>query len=76
MLERNRDGAVKLPEILEEEEKLLIFESFSNEDALKLGNILAEIMKDSVIPITVKGKGLVGAVALSGLPDPADHICY
>lgn len=24
-------------------------------------------------PITVKGQGVVGAVAVSGLPDPADH---
>lgn len=25
-------------------------------------------------PITVKGQGIVGAVAVSGLPDPADHV--
>ncbi|NTV78572.1 MAG: hypothetical protein HGA25_05380 [Clostridiales bacterium] len=25
-------------------------------------------------PIIVKGKGIIGTVALSGLPDPADHI--
>ena len=25
-------------------------------------------------PIIVKGKGIVGAAAISGLPDPADHI--
>ena len=24
-------------------------------------------------PITVKGQGIVGAIAVSGLPDPADH---
>lgn len=147
MIERNKEGAKDLLEILEKQEELLIFDSFTNEDALKLGNILAEVTKNTPkplsmrvflgdvivfqytmegdsefrfgwtyrkyqliketghssmhgkvremilgeleelyekrdvygfgcggFPIVVKGQGLIGAVAVSGLPDPADHV--
>lgn len=147
MLERNSDGAKELLKILEEQEEILVFESFTNADALKLGIILADVVKDTpqplslrifledtivfqyamegdaetrfgwtfrkyqlikktghssmhgkvramflnelqdlceqpdlygfgcgAFPITVKGQGIVGAIAVSGLPDPADHL--
>ena len=146
MLEKNRDDAKKLLDILEQQEKDLVFDNFTNQDALKLGIILTEVCKDTPsplsmrvflddvivfqytmegdsnrrfgwtlrkynlikktghssmhgkvralylnelqdlyldkdtygfgcggFPITVKGKGIVGAVAVSGLPDPLDH---
>ena len=146
MLEKNRDGANALLEILEEQERILVFDSFTNADALKLGIILTQVCKDTSsplsmrvfigdvivfqytmegdserrfgwtkrkynlikktshssmhgkvramylnelqdlyedkdtygfgcggFPITVKGKGIVGAAAVSGLPDPEDH---
>lgn len=146
MLERNETGARALLEIIEKQEELLVFDKFTNEDALKLGIILTEVTKDTPgplsmrifigdtvvfqyamegdaevrfgwtyrkyqlikktghssmhgkiramflgelqdlceqsdiygfgcggFPITVKGKGIVGAIAVSGLPDPADH---
>lgn len=147
MMEKNSTGAKKLLEILEKQEEDLVFESFTNKDALSLGIILTEVCKnspaplsmrvflDDVIvfqytmegdsnrrfgwtlrkynlikktghssmhgklralylnefqdlyadsdtygfgcggfPITVKDKGIVGAVAVSGLPDPLDHL--
>lgn len=147
MLEKNRDGAIELLKILEEQENTLVFNSFTNEDALKLGIILTEVTKqttaplsmrvfidDTIVfqytmegdserrfgwterkynliketkhssmhgkvralylnelqdlynnkeiygfgcggfPIIVKDKGIVGAVAVSGLPDPKDHL--
>lgn len=146
MLEKNRDDAKKLLDILEQQEKDLVFDNFTNQDALKLGIILTEVCKetpsplsmrvflDDVIvfqytmegdsnrrfgwtlrkynlikktghssmhgkvralylnelqdlyldkdtygfgcggfPITVKGKGIIGAITVSGLPDPLDH---
>lgn len=147
MLERNREGANELLRILEEQEAVLQFDSFNNQDALKLGIILSEVTKDTPaplslrvflgdviafqyamegdaetrfgwtyrkyqlikktghssmhgkvramflgelmdlakneaeygfgcggFPIIVKDKGIIGAVAVSGLPDPADHL--
>lgn len=147
MLERNREGALELLKIVEKQEEVLKFKSFNNEDALKLGNILAELtknctspisirvfIKDVIVfqytmagdeetrfgwtyrkyqlikktghssmhgkiramfldelkelvaepetygfgcggfPINVEGEGVIGAVAVSGLPDPADHV--
>ena len=147
MLERNQQGAKELLRILEAQEEKLVFDSFNNEDALKLGIILTEVTKntekplsmrvfldDEIVfqytmegdcekrfgwtkrkynlikktghssmhgkvralylgelkelfenkdeygfgcggfPIIVKGKGIVGAVAVSGLPDPKDHL--
>lgn len=147
MLNRNREGAEELLKILEKQEEILVFDEFSNEDALKLGNILAEItenvenpisirvfMNDTIVfqytmdcdsevrfgwtyrkyqlikktghssmhgkvramfldelkeltakpdeygfgcggfPITVRNEGIIGALTLSGLPDPADHL--
>lgn len=146
-MERNREGAKELLKLVEKQEELLVFEKFTNEDALKLGIILTEVTKDTPaplsirvfmgdtivfqyamegdaetrfgwtyrkyqlikktghssmhgkvramfldelqdlcaqpdiygfgcggFPITVKGQGIVGAVAVSGLPDPADHL--
>ena len=146
MLEKNREGAEALLKILEKQEEELVFDSFTNKDAFKLGTILAEMvnespaplsirvfMGDTIVyqyamegdaetrfgwtyrkyqlikttghssmhcrvrlqfmdelkdleaqpekygfgcggfPIIVKGKGVVGAVAASGLPDPDDH---
>lgn len=147
MLQKNKEGALELLKIIEEQEKTLVFDSFTNADALKLGNTLVEVAKDTPqplsfrvfmgdtivfqyamegdaetrfgwtyrkyqlikktghssmhgkvramylgelkdlqaqsdvygfgcggFPITVNGQGIVGAVAVSGLPDPADHI--
>lgn len=147
MLERNIEGAKELLKILEKQEEILVFDKFTNEDALKLGILLTEISKntpgplsyrvflgDTIVfqyamegdaetrfgwtyrkyqlikktghssmhgkvramflselqdlceqsdiygfgcggfPIIVKGQGIVGAVAVSGLPDPADHL--
>lgn len=147
MLQKNREGALELLKILEKQEEILVFDCFTNEDALKLGNILVEVAKDTPqplsfrvfmgdtivfqyamegdaetrfgwtyrkyqlikktghssmhgkvramfldelkdltsqpkvygfgcggFPITVKGQGIIGAVAVSGLLDPADHI--
>lgn len=145
MLERNDIGAKELLKVLEKQEEMLVFDDFTNVDALKLGNIMAELTKDEKpvsmrvflgenivfqytidpqpevcyswtfrkyqlikktghssmhgkvrmmflnelqdlkddetygfgcggFPIIVKGKGIVGAAAISGLPDPADHV--
>ncbi len=146
ILKRDAEGAKELLKILEKQEELLVFDKFTNEDALKLGIILTEVTKgtpaplsmrifmgDTIVfqyamegdaevrfdwtyrkyqlikktghssmhckvramflgelkdfceqpdtygfgcggfPITVKGQGIVGAIAVSGLPDPADH---
>lgn len=54
MLQRNAEGAGKLLEIIEEQENALVFDSFTNEDALTLGNILADITKDVPMPITIR----------------------
>lgn len=54
MLERNSEGAKQLLEIIEQQEEALIFDSFTNEDALTLGNILADITKDVPMPITIR----------------------
>lgn len=147
MIEKNQNGVKELLKILESQEEQLVFDSFNNEDALKLGMILTDVTKntkkplsmrvflDDVIvfqytmegdserrfgwtkrkynlikktghssmhgkvralylnelkdlysnkeeygfgcggfPIIVKGKGIIGAVAVSGLPDPKDHL--
>lgn len=147
MLKYDSKSANELLKILEAQEASLVFDSFTNEDALRLGTILSEITKncpksvtarvflgDIIVfqytmagdektrfgwterkyaliretlhssmhgkiralmlgelrdlyenkekygfgcggfPIVTKDKGLIGAVALSGLPDPADHI--
>lgn len=146
ILKKNSTDVKKLLNIIEKQEKDLVFENFTNKDALKLGIILTEVCKnspaplsmrvflDDVIvfqytmegdsnrrfgwtlrkynlirktghssmhgklralylnelqdlyadsetygfgcggfPITVKDKGIVGTVAVSGLPDPLDH---
>ena len=54
MIQRNAEGAGKLLEIIEEQENALVFDSFTNEDALTLGNILADITKDVPMPITIR----------------------
>lgn len=54
MLKRDREGAQELLKILESQEKTLIFDSFTNEDALALGNILADLTKDVPMPITIR----------------------
>lgn len=146
MLEKNKDGVAKLLELLEKQEKDLVFDNFDNEDALKLGIILSDVTKNTTkplsmriflndvivfqytmegnynrrfgwtlrkhnlvqklkhssmhsklralyldelqdlyvdsdtygfgcggFPINVKGKGAVGTIVVSGLPDPLDH---
>lgn len=146
MLEKNSTGAKELLNILEKQEKDLVFDTFTNKDALSLGIILTEVCKDTKaplsmrvflddvivfqytmegdsdrrfgwtlrkynlikktghssmhgkvralyldelqdlyldsdnygfgcggFPITIKGKGIVGAITVSGLPDPFDH---
>lgn len=54
MLSKNKEGAIELIKILQKQEEDLVFESFNNEDALKLGNIAAEICKDVTKPISIR----------------------
>lgn len=54
MLERNKDGAISLLKILEKQEEDLVFDKFNNEDALKLGIILSEVVKDTKEPLSLR----------------------
>lgn len=146
MLEKNINGANELLKILEKQEEDLVFDKFTNKDALNLGIVLSEVtsciaeplsmrifLDDAIVfqytmggdyntcfgwtlrkynlikktnhssmhakvralflnelldlyndkdtygfgcggfPIIVKDKGVVGAITVSGLPDPLDH---
>lgn len=54
MLSRDREGAEALLKILEKQEEILVFDSFTNEDARTVGNMLSDRLKDSPIPVTVR----------------------
>ena len=54
---------------LQEQEKMLVFDSFSNEDAYELGTILYEIAKKDHLPVTIditRSSQQLYHVALSG----------
>lgn len=54
MIERTPEGARALLEVLEAQEQALVFDSFENTDALKLGNILAEMLADHPMPTAIR----------------------
>ena len=54
MLGKNREGALELLKILEEQERVLVFDDFTNKDALKLGIILTEVCKDTPSPLSMR----------------------
>lgn len=69
MLERNETGARALLEIIEKQEELLVFDKFTNEDALKLGIILTEVTKDTPGPLSMRvflGDTVVFQYAMEG----------
>lgn len=54
MLEKNKLGANELLKILEKQETDLVFDSFNNEDAIKLGLLLKDVTKDSDTPLSMR----------------------
>lgn len=54
MQKNNKDDIFKLLEILEKQENDLVFDSFNNKDALKLGIILSEVTKDTTKPLSMR----------------------